>query len=67
MGEQTTNLCVNTNVSNSQLIAKPITSCEITAGSFEVILGLLNLICNDHLGGSATKWLLSLLNGIINS
>jgi hypothetical protein len=32
-----------------------ITSSEITTDSFEVSPGLLNLICKDHFGGSASE------------
>jgi hypothetical protein len=46
---------VNTNVPNTQLIAKPITFSEITAGSFEVSPGLLNRICKDQFGGSTSE------------
>jgi hypothetical protein len=49
----TTKLCDYTNVRNAQCIAKPITSHEISAKSFEVSPGLLNLICKDLFGCSA--------------
>jgi hypothetical protein len=52
MGDMTPKLSDYTNVPNTQLIAKPITFTEITAESFEVSPGLLNLICKDQFGGS---------------
>ena len=55
MGEQNTKLCDYTNVPNAQFIAKPITSPEITADSFEVSPSLLNLICKDQFGGSSME------------
>jgi hypothetical protein len=47
MGDQTTKVCDFTNAPNAQFIASPITSPEIKADSFEVSLGLLNLIAKD--------------------
>jgi hypothetical protein len=35
------------NIPNAQFIAKPITSSVIIVESFDVSLGLLNLICKD--------------------
>ena len=55
MGERNTKLCDYTNVPNDQFIAKPITSPEIKADSFEVSPGLLNLICKEQFGGSASE------------
>jgi hypothetical protein len=55
MGDQTTKLCDFTNAPNAQFIAKPITSLEIKADSFEVGPGLLNLIAKDQFGGSASE------------
>jgi hypothetical protein len=55
MGDQTTKLCDFTNVPNAQFIASPITSLEIKADSFEVRLGLLNLIAKDQFGSSASE------------
>jgi hypothetical protein len=53
MGDMTRKLFDSINFPNAQFIAKPIISTKITAKSFEVSPGLLNLICNDHFGGSA--------------
>jgi hypothetical protein len=53
--DRITNLCDYTSVPNGQFITKPITSPEIIADSFEVGLGLLNLICIDQFGGSASE------------
>jgi hypothetical protein len=55
MGDQTTKLCVFTNVPNVQFIANPITFPEIKADSFEVNPGLLNLNAKDQFGGSASE------------
>jgi hypothetical protein len=55
MGDQTTKLCDFTNVPNAQFIANPITSLEIKADSFEVSLGLLNLIAKDQFVGSSSE------------
>ena len=55
MGERTTKLFDFTNAPNAQFIAKPITSPEIKADSFEVSPGLLNLICKEQFGGSASE------------
>ena len=43
MGDRT-KLCDYTNTPNDQFIAKPITTPEITAESYEVSSSLLNLI-----------------------
>jgi hypothetical protein len=55
MGDQTTKLCDFTNFPNAQFIANPITSLEIKADSFEVSLGLLNLIAKDQFVGSSSE------------
>jgi hypothetical protein len=55
MGDQTNKLYDFTNVPNVQFIANPITSPEIKVDSFEVNLGLLNLISKDQFGGSASE------------
>jgi hypothetical protein len=55
MGERNNKLCDYTNTSNDHFIAKPITTPEITAESFEVSLGLLNLITREQFGGSASE------------
>jgi hypothetical protein len=55
MGDRITNLCDYTNVPNGQFITKPITSPKITADSFEVSPGFLNLVCTDQFGGSASE------------
>jgi hypothetical protein len=55
MGERATKLCDYTNVPNDQFIAKPITSPEIKADSFEVSPGLLNIIAKEQFGGSASE------------
>jgi hypothetical protein len=47
MGDMTTRLCDYINVPNAQFIAKAIISPEISAESFKVSPGLLNLICKD--------------------
>jgi hypothetical protein len=44
MGERGTKLCAYANTPNDHFIAKPITTREITAESFDVSPGLLNLI-----------------------
>jgi hypothetical protein len=54
-GDMTTKLCDYNNLPNAQFIVEPITSLEITADSFEVSPGLLNLICKDQFGGSASE------------
>ena len=55
MGERNTKLCDYTNVPNDQFIAKPITSPEFKADYFEICPGLLNLICKEQFGGSASE------------
>ena len=55
MGERNTKLCDYTNTPNDHFIAKPITTPEITAESFEVSPGLLNLITREQFGGSASE------------
>ena len=55
MGERGTKLCDYTNTPNDHFIAKPITTPEITAESFEVSHGLLNLITREQFGGSASE------------
>jgi hypothetical protein len=55
MGDQTTKLCNFTNAPNAQFIASSITSPKIKADSFEVSLGLLNLIAKGQFGGSASE------------
>ena len=55
MGECRTKLCDCTNTPNEQFIARPITTPEITAESFEVSPGLLNLITKEQFGGSASE------------
>jgi hypothetical protein len=52
MGDQTTKLCDFTNVPKTQFIVNSITSPKIKADSFEVSLGLLNLIAKEQFGGS---------------
>ncbi len=47
MGERNTKLCDYINTPNDHFIAKPITTPEITAESFEVSHGLLNLITRE--------------------
>ena len=54
-GECRTKLCDYTNTPNEQFIARPITTPEITAESFEVSPGLLNLITKEQFGGSASE------------
>src|SRR4051812_33017929 len=55
MGERTTKLCDFSNTPNDNFISSPITSLEIKADSFEVSLGLLNLIGKEQFGGSASE------------
>ena len=54
MGNRT-KLCDYTNTPNDQFIAKPITTPEITAESYEVSPSLLNLITREQFGGSAME------------
>jgi hypothetical protein len=54
MGDQTTKLCDFTNAPIEQFFASLNTSPEIKADSFEVSLGLLNLIAKDQFGCSAS-------------
>ena len=54
MGDRT-KLCDYTNTPNDQFIAKPITTPEITADSYEVSPSLLNLITSEQFGGSAME------------
>jgi hypothetical protein len=54
MGDRT-KLCDYTNTPNDQFIAKPITTPEITAESYEVSPSLLNLITREQFGGSAVE------------
>jgi hypothetical protein len=55
MGERNTKLCNYTNTPNDHFIAKPITTHEITAESFKVSHGLLNLITIEKFDGSASE------------
>jgi hypothetical protein len=55
MGDQTTKLCGITNAPKAQFIASPIMSPKIKANSFEVSLGILNLVAKDQFGGSASE------------
>jgi hypothetical protein len=52
MGERT-KLCDYTNTPNEHFIARPITTPDIQAESFEVSPSLLNLITREQSGGSA--------------
>jgi hypothetical protein len=54
MGERT-KLCDYTNTPNEHFIAKPITTPDIQAESFEVSPSLLNLITREQFGGSAQE------------
>ena len=54
MGDRT-KLCDYTNTPNDQFIAKPITTPEIKADSYEVSPSLLNLITREQFGGSAME------------
>jgi hypothetical protein len=54
MGERT-KLCDYTNTPNEHFIARPITTPDIQANSFEVIPSLLNLITREQFGGSAQE------------
>src|SRR4051794_3519841 len=55
MGERNIKLCDFTNTPNDQFTSSPITSPEIKADSFEVSLGLLNLIAKEQFGDSASE------------
>jgi hypothetical protein len=54
MGDRT-KLCDYTNTPNDQFIAKPITTPEINADSYEVSPSLLNLITREQFGGSTVE------------
>jgi hypothetical protein len=54
MGERT-KLCNYTNTPNEHFIARPITTPDIQAESFEVSPSLLNLITREQFGGSAQE------------
>ena len=54
MGDRT-KLCDYTNTPNDQFSAKPITTPEIQADSYEVSPTLLNLITREQFGGSAVE------------
>jgi hypothetical protein len=50
MREKSTKLCDYTNTHNDHVIANPIKTPEITVGTFEVSLGLLNRIAKEKFG-----------------
>jgi hypothetical protein len=54
MGERT-KLCDYTYTPNEHFIARPITTSDIQAESFEVSPSLLNLITREKFGGSAQE------------
>jgi hypothetical protein len=54
MGERT-KLCDYTNTHNEHFIARPITTPDFQAESFEVSPSLLNLITRKKFGGSAQE------------
>jgi hypothetical protein len=54
MGERT-KLCDYTNTLSERFIARPITSLDIQAESFEVSPSLLNLITREQFGGSTQE------------